>query len=84
VGGVLMEVTIYLASGEVDTWSEVSEVVEDPRGSLAILYEPGDEVAPGTKLMSVIKEDQFGSETRQEFQVSAIYASGMWMKVEFQ
>lgn len=82
-----MHVSILLASGDTDDWENVADAAED-RGSLVVLGYLPDEVPEGAKIFAVQREIDQGPDlptaTKIEtYKVVAIYAPGMWMKVEF-
>jgi len=90
-----MDITVVMASGEEDTWEGAADAVDD-RGSLVVVYEiEGDEVPSNIKTLDISREFEnpipddgkphvptMGTKT-QTFQVAAVYAPGMWIKVEF-
>lgn len=84
-----MNVSVLLSSGDVDDWEDAADAVDD-RGSLVVLaHIEGDEVPGNIKTMQVREPIDNGpgvelGEKSQIFQVCAIYAPGMWMKVEFE
>jgi hypothetical protein len=84
-----MKVSVLMASGEVDEWTGVADANED-RGSLVVLdYIEGDEVPADAKLLMTRREIDQGpdlppGEKVEVYKVLAVYAPGMWMKVEFE
>ena len=92
-----MNITVMMASGDEDEWEGAADAIDD-RGSLVVLYEiEGDEIPEGVKVLEVSREVpqdppvEFTGRVEapapmiktQTFQVTAQYAPGMWMKVEF-
>ena len=83
-----MDITVLMASGDQDEWTNVADAIDD-RGSLVVIARiEGDEIPADTKLFTIRTEIDQGPDlppgTKQEvFQVLAVYAPGMWMKVEF-
>lgn len=83
-----MDVRVLLSSGEVDEWGDVAETIEEA-GQLVILEAPeGDELDGRRKTATLSREIDQGpdlppTEKTQSFYVMAIYAAGMWMRVEF-
>lgn len=90
-----MNITVMMASGDEDVWEDAADAVDD-RGSLVVLYPTlGYELSDSIKTLEVTREldrhipqdGQFHEPQKvtktEVFQVAAVYAPGMWMKVEF-
>lgn len=83
-----MKISVTMASGEVDDWDGAADAIDD-RGSLIVLYHiDGDEIPGDMKVLEVSREvPQEGAAPMVKtttFQVTAQYAPGMWIKVEFE
>lgn len=75
-----MNVEVTMASGDLDEWTDVADCIDD-RGSLVVLdHIEGDEVSSKMKTMILSTAPDVKGE---EFQVLAVYAPGMWIKVEY-
>jgi hypothetical protein len=71
-----MDVKVLMASGEEDTWNDAADTVVD-HGAMVVVGEL-DEDDTDAKTLTVKEKD---NET--VFQVHAVYAPGMWIKVEY-
>ena len=83
-----MNVSITLSSGEQDNWEDVADVVEDHASLVVLGNILLDEVPEGVKMMGIRSQIDNGpdlppGEKVESFAICAIYAPGMWMKVEF-
>lgn len=73
-----MDIKVLMASGEEDEWMDAADTVVD-HGAMVVVGEiEGDEV-PGDVKTLTVKEGQKST----TFQVHAMYAPGMWIKVEY-
>lgn len=83
-----MDITVIQTSGDVDTWHDVDDALED-EGMLMIVSKLGSSDDPsGRKVILMHTEVDHGpdappAQIMTTFVVSAVYAAGMWMKVEF-
>lgn len=83
-----MNISVTMASGDEDTWEDVADAVDD-RGSLVVLSGiEGEEVPDGMKTLTLSRKVDQGMdlpemEKSETFAVTAVYAPGMWMKVEY-
>jgi hypothetical protein len=83
-----MQVKVLLSSGDEDTWDGVADAFDDA-GSLIVVSRIENEDVPleGKFVRSAREVDQgpdLPPRTEVDvMQVNAIYAPGMWMKVEY-
>jgi hypothetical protein len=82
-----MNVSVTMASGEVDDWEEVADAIDD-RGCILVLdHIDSDEVPGSMKVLEISREvEQEGAPPMTKtttYQVLCQYAPGMWIKVEF-
>lgn len=75
-----MNVTVLMASGDEDTWQDVVDAVVD-EGSLLVLDTPDDEVYQSGEPYKLITLTE--GQVEKQMAVLAMYAPGMWMKVEY-
>lgn len=83
-----MNVTVLLSSGDTDEWENISETLEDSGQLILLSNIDDDEVPDGIKTVVMSQEVDQGPDLppmtkTQTFQVVVIYATGMWMKVEY-
>lgn len=83
-----VNVTVLLSSGDTDEWENISETLEDSGQLILLSNIDDDEVPDGIKTVVMSQEVDQGPDLppmtkTQTFQVVVIYATGMWMKVEY-
>lgn len=77
---VRMNVRVLMSSGESDYWEDVDDALE-VAGALYVVSSTGED--PG-KVLRLQEERPDGSVAGVDWEVEAIYAPGMWMKMEFE
>lgn len=83
-----MQIKVLLSSGDEDTWTDVADAFTDAGSLIVISGIEGDTVPEGMKLVAIAKEIDNGPDAPPgtmitHFAVDAMYAPGMWMKVEY-
>lgn len=91
-----MKVTVLLSSGDEDEWEDVADAIPSD-GALYVVSLP-DIFKPTDRTFSVTEEVKVGHRERSPmvmgiphfedkttvYKLEALYAPGMWMKVEFE
>jgi hypothetical protein len=79
-----MNVTVQMASGEVDEWEDAADTVVD-HGAMVVVgsltVEEFDEAMDHPETCKTITVKADGKSNT--FRVHAVYAPGMWIKVEY-
>jgi len=71
-----MDVKVVMASGEVDEWEDAEDTIVD-NGALVVVGE--HEMDSGEKTITVKQQGA----PDMTYRVHAVYAPGMWIKVEY-
>lgn len=89
-----MDVKVMLSSGDEDEWGGAADAIVE-EGSLLVLYHCPGEVSEDMKTLEIrreVEQDPVMVGTRTlpplvkttTYLLTAVYAPGMWMKVEFE
>lgn len=81
-----MNITVLLSSGEYDEWTGVSDAIVD-EGALLVVSPSSAEETPG-KIITMTEPVDNGpdlppGERHSVLVLHALYAPGMWMRVEY-
>lgn len=83
-----MQINVMQTSGDVDEWNGVSDALEDDGTLLIVTKVAADVEIEDRKIIGMTTVVDQGPdlppmEVLTSFRVEAVYAAGMWMKVEF-
>lgn len=78
-----MDIRVQQTSGDVDEWNGVENALHFEGNLLIVSNLEGDEIPAGTKTFSY-EEESGKTVARTTYRLHALYAPGMWMKVEFE
>lgn len=83
-----MQITITTASGDIDEWEGAMDALDDC-GALVVIYRLADDDVPeDLKTLTLRTQQDQGPDLppldkATEARVAAVYAPGMWVKVEY-